>query len=242
MPTPDSARAHHSSTPTAFDHEYAGATAPQASSQSAIDVAAFNQAYAAGTPPWDIGGPQPAIVRLVEAGGITGRVLDLGCGTGANAVFLAQRGLDVVGLDASSIAIARARARAAEQRVSTARFIVGDARQLASLGESFDTVLDCGLWHTLSDADRAEVLVGVRAVLRFGGGYVLMCFSQQAVARGPRRSTETDLREQFQGAWQVEAITPAQFRLTESWASPEAQAGDPADMGASAWLAQIRRW
>jgi SAM-dependent methyltransferase len=239
--TPDSISQHTRPTPTAFDRAYAGATAPQASSQSAIDAAAFDQAYAAGTPPWDIGTPQPAIVRLCETGGITGRVLDLGCGTGANAVFLAQHGLDVLGLDASSIAIQRARARAAEQRVTTVRFVVGDARQLASLGEPFDTVLDCGLWHTLSDADRAQVLAGVHAVLRPGGSYVLMCFSQHAVARGPRRSTEAGLREQFRGVWQVEAITRAQFRLTESWASPEAQARDPEDMGASAWLAHIRR-
>ena len=166
MPTPDSARELPSTAATAFDRDYSGAAAPQASSQSAIDVAAFNQAYAAGTPPWNIDGPQPAIVRLVEASGITGRVLDLGCGTGANAVFLAQRGLDVVGLDASSIAIERAQARATEQRVSTAWFIVGDARHLASLGEPFDAVLDCGLWHTLSDSDRAQVRAGVHAVLR----------------------------------------------------------------------------
>ena len=240
MSIPDT-RQHAHPAPTAFDRDHAGATAPQASSESAIDIAAFNQAYAAGTPPWDIGAPQPAVVRLFEAGGITGRVLDLGCGTGANAIFLAQRGLHVWGLDASPIALDRARARAARQRVSTVWFNLGDARHLANLGEQFDTVLDCGLWHTLSDSDRAEVLAGVRAVLRPDGVYVLMCFSQHAVARGPRRSTEADLREQFRGVWQVEAITRAQFQLTESWASPDAQARDPEDMGAAAWLAQIRR-
>lgn len=226
---------------THFDRDFTDTAAPEASSQAAIDVATFDQAYAAGTPPWDIGVPQPAIVRLVEAGGITGRVLDLGCGTGANTVFLAESGLDVLGLDASPIAIERARARAAEQQVTTAQFVVGDARRLASLGEQFDTIVDCGLWHTLSDADRAEVLAGVHGALRSGGVYVLMCFSQHAVARGPRRSTEADLREQFQGSWQVEAIAPAHFRLTESWSSPEMQARDPEDMGAAAWLAHIRR-
>jgi 2-polyprenyl-3-methyl-5-hydroxy-6-metoxy-1,4-benzoquinol methylase len=114
---------------THFDRDFTDAAAPEASSQAAIDVATFDQAYAAGTPPWDIGVPQPAIVRLVEAGGITGRVLDLGCGTGANTVFLAESGLDVLGLDASPVAIERARARAAEQQVTTAQFVVADARR-----------------------------------------------------------------------------------------------------------------
>ncbi len=232
---------HSDPKPTTFDRDYAGSAPPQASLTSAIDPAAFNQAYTAGTPPWDIGGPQPAVARLFEAGGITGRVLDLGCGTGANAVYLAERGLDVIGVDASTVAVERAAARAAEHRLTSARFVVADARRLASLGEQVDTVLDCGLWHTLSDADRAEVLSGVRATLRPGGVYVLMCFSERAVARGPRRSTEADLREQFRAGWQIEAITPTHFRVTESWASPEAQARDAEDMGAAAWLAQIRR-
>ena len=63
-------------------------------------------AYQAGTPPWDIGRPQPAIAALAEAGRFVGSVLDVGCGTGETALWLAARGLTAWGVDASSTAIA----------------------------------------------------------------------------------------------------------------------------------------
>lgn len=70
----------------------------------------FEQAYAVGgTAPWDIGRPQGDIVRLAEQGGFKGTVLDIGCGSGANALFLAEKGHTVVGIDAIPAAIERRR-------------------------------------------------------------------------------------------------------------------------------------
>ncbi|HPX74166.1 MAG TPA: class I SAM-dependent methyltransferase, partial [Methanoregulaceae archaeon] len=71
----------------------------------------FEQAYH-GTPPWDIGRPQQEIVRLEETGQITGKVLDVGCGTGDNALFLAGCGHEVVGLDSVERAIEAAQRKA----------------------------------------------------------------------------------------------------------------------------------
>jgi SAM-dependent methyltransferase len=73
-----------------------------------MDSEIFETAYE-GQPPWDIGGPQPEIVRLAEEGAIRGVVLDVGCGTGENALYLDGRGCDVWGIDFIPKAIERAR-------------------------------------------------------------------------------------------------------------------------------------
>ena len=61
----------------------------------------FDASYA-GTPPWDIGRPQPAFLALAEAGTIRGRVLDVGCGTGEHALMAASMGLEATGIDSAS--------------------------------------------------------------------------------------------------------------------------------------------
>ena len=77
-----------------------------------LDAAGFDAAYE-GTPPWEIGRPQPALVELVDAGLVTGPVLDVGCGTGELALLVASRGSDATGVDTSPRAIGIARQKAA---------------------------------------------------------------------------------------------------------------------------------
>ena len=74
----------------------------------------WNDSYASGEPlPWDSGTPEPMLIELVESRAIEpGRTLDVGCGTGTNAIYLAQHGFDVVGVDVSRIAVETARAKA----------------------------------------------------------------------------------------------------------------------------------
>src|SRR6185312_4314520 len=91
-----------------------------------VKVLSFFDAAYEGTPPWDIGRPQPAFVQLAETGRIQGRVLDAGCGTGENALHLAARGLDAWGIDASGKAIERAVGKA-KTRALRSTFVVGDA-------------------------------------------------------------------------------------------------------------------
>lgn len=107
-------------------------------------------------PPWDVGRPQPAFEALVRDGEIRpGRVLDVGCGTGENALMLARNGCDVTGIDIVEHAIEIARSKSAKRHIE-ARFVVGNALDLDQrFGEgTFDTVIDSGLFHALSDEDR----------------------------------------------------------------------------------------
>src|ERR1700736_2806275 len=121
-----------------------------------------------GTPPWDIGRPQPAFLELAEAGAVRGRVLDVGCGTGEHALMAAGLGLEVTGIDAASTAIAIAEGKARDRGL-VVRFLVWNAVQLAALDEQFDTVLDCGLFHVFDDDDRAQFVASLRAAVPTGG-------------------------------------------------------------------------
>ncbi len=101
-----------------------------------------------GGPPWAIGGPQPALARVLD-GGVKGpKVLDIGCGTGDLAIALARRGHDVTAIDISGVAIGMARAKAADAGL-TVRFEVGDATALSLPSAPFDSVFDSGLLHSL---------------------------------------------------------------------------------------------
>src|SRR5262245_44752761 len=108
----------------------------------------WNDSYASGEPlPWDTGVPDPLLVEMIESRAITpGRTLDIGCGTGTNAVFLAERGFDVLGVDISEVAIEKARARAHGR----CRFEVVDFLAAAPAGQ-FDFVFDRGCFHAFDE-------------------------------------------------------------------------------------------
>lgn len=190
----------------------------------------FDTSYRTGTPPpWDIGRPQAAFVRLLEAGEVRGHVLDVGCGTGEHALMAAAAGFVATGVDAAPTAIRLAREKAA-QRTLQASFEVGDALDLSSLGTTFDTVLDCGLFHVFDDDDRARFEASLAGVVVPGGRYFMLCFSdRQPGDRGPRRVTEDELRSSFTDRWQVDAIEATVLELT---INPD---------GAQAWLASFTR-
>ncbi len=188
----------------------------------------FEQAYRGGAPPpWDIGRPQPTIVGLAERGLIRGRVLDVGCGTGENALHLASRGLEVVGVDASPTAIERARAKATERGIR-ARFAVGDALALDIADPRFGVAIDCGLFHTFEDAERPRFERSLRGVLATGGRYFLLCFSDREPGDwGPRRVAQKEIRATFKEHWRVDSIDEARFAVRR------------AEDGARAWLAAL---
>ena len=185
----------------------------------------WDAAYTAeAPPPWDIGRPQPAIVRLAEAGLLAGRVLDVGCGTGEHALLAASHGADAAGVDLSPTAIARARAKA-RQRGLDVRFEVGDALDLGQLGLDFDVIVDSGVYHVFSDEDRPRYVASLGAVLRSGGTVYLMCFcDRQPGDFGPRRVRQDELRSSFSDGWTVESITTDTFEINPMREAAYAQA------------------
>ena len=195
-------------------------------------AAGWDSAYEAGSrPPWDIGRPQPAFVRLADGGLLCGRVLDAGCGSGEHALLAAAHGAAAMGVDLSALAIGQARGKAAERGL-TARFEVADALHLERLGESFDTVIDSGLFHVFDDADRARYVISLASVLASGGTCYLMCFSdRQPGDFGPRRVRQDELRAAFSDGWSVESIVASAFEVNMGLPTRTAQA----------WLATIQR-
>ena len=192
----------------------------------------WDTVYVAGTPPpWDVGRPQPAFVRLADRGALRGHLLDAGCGTGENALLAAAHSADVVGVDVSPTAIARARAKAAERGLS-ARFEVADALHLSQLGLTFDTVIDSGLFHVFDDENRARYVASLASALRSGGSCYLMCFSDlQPGTFGPRRVRKDEIISAFSDGWSVTGIEADEFVVNRGLGIAAARA----------WLATIRR-
>jgi len=184
---------------------------PRSPDRKRADLGGFEAMYKGGAPPWDIGRPQKAFVELEKAGKIRGEVLDVGCGTGENAIFLASKGYDVWGIDGSPTAVLAANAKAKE-RGSKAHFVHGSVLDLGALETRFDTVIDCGLFHTLTDAHRVLFEQSLKDVLPVGGHYFLMCFSEHEPGDyGPRRVTKEDIRLSFAQGWKVRSIEAARF-------------------------------
>jgi len=192
----------------------------------------WDAVYTADTPPpWDIGRPQPAFVRLADDGLLRGQLLDAGCGRGEQALLAAAHGADAMGVDISPSAIEQARRKAAERGL-TVRFEVADALNLGQLGLTFDTVIDCGLFHTFDDDGRARYVTSLASVLRPGGTCYLMCFSDRQPGEfGPRRVRQDELRAAFSDGWAVESIVADAFEVNAGFPGRTAQA----------WLATIRR-
>lgn len=161
--------------------------------------------------PWDIGEAQPAVVALAESGALGGNVLDVGCGPGDNAIFLAGRGHRVTGVDGSETALAKARQRAAEHGVDV-DFVRDDATTLDGVPEGMDTVLDSALYHCLSGEQRSAYAAALHRVTEPGAALHLFCFADGAQGlQVPMVVSQDDLRENLGAHWDIRSIEPTDY-------------------------------
>jgi SAM-dependent methyltransferase len=190
----------------------------------------WDASYQDGPAPWDIGRPQPVVVRLAAEGGFAGAVLDAGCGTGENALHIASLGLPVLGVDVAETALAIARAKAADRGIE-AEFATADALRLERLGRRFATVLDCGLFHTFDGDERPGYVASLASVTEHDGTLHVLCFSDEGPDPGPHPISRRELRAAFNPGtgWDIAALQPDRVQTRFH------------DDGAPAWLTTIKR-
>jgi SAM-dependent methyltransferase len=167
------------------------------------------------TPPWDTKAPKDNVIAWQEGGWVHGDVLDIGCGLGDNAIYLAQQGFKVTGLDLSPTALTTAERRAKDAGV-TVKFAVTDSTKLEGYTDAFDTVVDSGMFHCLDDDGKRSYAAAAHRATRPGATLLLSCFcdANPPDEEWPRPVvSEQMLRDVLGGAgWDIESLDPTTWR------------------------------
>jgi SAM-dependent methyltransferase len=170
---------------------------------------------AVAAPPWDTKAPKENVIAWQEGGWVHGDVLDVGCGLGDNAIYLAKNGHNVTGLDISPTALTTAERRAEDAGVN-ARFAVTDSTKLEGYTGAFDTIVDSGMFHCLDDDGKRSYAAAAHRATRPGATLLLSCFSDANPSdeEWPRPAvSEQTLRDVLDDAgWDIESLEPATRR------------------------------
>ena len=200
--------------------------------------------------PWDIGAAQPVVIEAEAAGRFSGTVVDVGCGLGENAIYLASRGHQVTGIDLAPTAIDQAR-RQARQRGVAVEFVVADATTLAGFDDRFDSVLDGACYHCLPEEARHAYAAALHRATRPDARLTLFCFpsgsSGIAAAMGV---SEEDLAATWgKAGWEITDLRPARYHVNADVGETITALGlecapvpdDPSRLQTPIWAMEARR-
>lgn len=188
----------------------------------------WNESYASGQLPWDTGEPERLLVEWIASGAVDPcAVLEIGSGTGTNAIWLAERGFDVVGVDIASLAVERAEAKLAGRGLKC-RFAVNDFLAEAPAGGPFALVFDRGCFHVFDEAEERRVFADrVAAALAPGGLWLSLIGSAEGPARevGPPRRSAREVALAIEPALEIVELRRGEF----------------SGLGAAAWFCIARK-
>jgi SAM-dependent methyltransferase len=166
--------------------------------------------YRVGFTPWDTGQVPGELGALIEGPGAlpAGRALDIGCGTGTQAVYLAGHGWEVTAVDAVPRPLSRARARAGAAGVSV-DWILADAARLhrLELAPGFTLFFDRGCFHGLDDAKRSAYAAAIDGLAAPGATLLMMAFAPNRVVAAPAGLEQSELVGRFAG-WELASASP----------------------------------
>jgi SAM-dependent methyltransferase len=177
----------------------------------------WDERYASNQPlPWDTGAPDPLLIEMIESRAVApGRTLEVGCGTGTNAIYLMQQGFEVIGVDVSPLAVERARKKAQGK----GRFETCDFLAAAPPGGPFHFVFDRGCFHVFDEAEeRARFAANVAAQLVEGGLWLSLIGSTEGAPRdgGPPRRRARDVLEAVEPQLEIVLFRSAEFDVNEN--------------------------
>ena len=166
----------------------------------------FRTLYRLGVTPWDSGVPPPELKELIEGpqARTPGKALDLGCGTGTNAIYMTQHGWDVTAIDFVPRAIATAKSKAAAAKV-TPRLLVGDVTRLEELGvrDGFTLLFDLGCFHAIPPDRRDAYVAGTTKAATPGAVFLLWGFYRKPNWETNAMVSKEEIEERFTNAWDL---------------------------------------
>jgi SAM-dependent methyltransferase len=175
----------------------------------------WNESYASGRVPWDTGQPDPLLIEFVASGAVApSATLEIGAGTGANAIWMAERGFDVLGVDVSPLAIESAHAKM-EGRSLPCRFAALDFLASRSPNRPFQFVFDRGCFHVFDEpSERQRFAAQVAVALAPGGLWLSLIGSTEGPPRefGPPRRSAQEVTFAIEPALEIVELRSAEFR------------------------------
>jgi len=141
---------------------------------------AFEKAYETRKEtPWTETEPPKELVELIENKKIfPGKTLDVGCGEGFYAIYLASKGFEVTGIDFSENAIKLAKENSKKANANI-KSITMDAMNLDKLNDKFDFIFEWTLLHQIAPEERKKYVEGINKITNLGGKYLSVCFNEQ---------------------------------------------------------------